>query len=288
MQDKSNCAVICTLLRSSFFGSGMNVERMFIPLTIHRFPNTPHVLCVFYLVLLLFLLWTVLLAPHLDLWFWPMSDGWHEQPLNKVVEAHVLNIFVQFLFPTHHGTSIHNTPSISLQRQSDFRQSLTGYIADVAETFESMIWLFGRGAWNFPMHLLLLVPRTFSSWCCLSNLSFFCTSAFSCWYSFLSLPFASLFSLIAACHTTWQTGFLEVPDKVNNWLVDFFEGHSHCTKFEQHISSTAKVTASIVQGSAVGPVAYMYVVNASDIRCNVLKWTSNICRWHLHCRTCQR
>jgi len=33
--------------------------------------------------------------------------------------------------------------------------------------------------------------------------------------------------------------------------------HSHCTKFQQHTSPTADVTASIVQGSAVGPAAYV-------------------------------
>ena len=37
-----------------------------------------------------------------------------------------------------------------------------------------------------------------SSCCCLSTLSFLCISAFSSWYQFLSLPFAFLFSLIAA------------------------------------------------------------------------------------------
>ena len=45
--------------------------------------------------------------------------------------------------------------------------------------------------------------------------------------------------------------------------MDFFEGLSHCTKFQQHTSPTADITASIVQGSAVGPAAY--VVNASDL-----------------------
>ena len=49
------------------------------------------------------------------------------------------------------------------------------------------------------------------SCCCSSTLSFLCTSAFSSWYQFLSLPFASLFSLIAAKVSSdnpsfcWQT-----------------------------------------------------------------------------------
>jgi len=55
---------------------------------------------------------------------------------------------------------------------------------------------------------------------------------------------------------------LELPNEVYNWLVDFFEGHSHCTKLHQHTSPTADVTASIIQGSAVGPAAY---VNAADL-----------------------
>ena len=76
------------------------------------------------------------------------------------------------------------------------RRTLTGYIADVAGTFESFIWLSGRAAWN--LSLLLPILRMPPSCCCLSTLSFLCTSAFSSWYRFLSLPFASLFSLIAA------------------------------------------------------------------------------------------
>ena len=70
------------------------------------------------------------------------SDVWHEQPLNEVVEAFAANILFQFLSLLHHGTSLHNTISTCLrfvQVQSNFRQSLTGYIVDVAVTFKSFI-----------------------------------------------------------------------------------------------------------------------------------------------------
>ena len=50
--------------------------------------------------------------------------------------------------------------AIFVQLQSDFRQSLTEYMADVAETLESLIWLSERAAWNFILHLLLSVPHT--------------------------------------------------------------------------------------------------------------------------------
>jgi len=103
-------------------------------------------------------------------------------------------------FHPHHGTSLHNTLSTCLrlvQLQSDFRQSLTGYIVDVAETFESLIWLW-KSCLEFPFAFAasssMYMP---SSCCCLSTLSFLSTSAFSSWYQSLSLPFASLFSLVA-------------------------------------------------------------------------------------------
>jgi len=47
------------------------------------------------------------------------------------------------------------------------------------------------------------------------------------------------------------------------WLVDYFSGHSHCTAFHGQISFLLNISASIIQGSAVGPV--LYVVNAGDL-----------------------
>jgi len=46
--------------------------------------------------------------------------------------------------------------------------------------------------------------------------------------------------------------------------LDYFTGHSHCTKYGGSTSSLCQISASIVQGSAIGPVSY--VVNASDLR----------------------
>ena len=74
-------------------------------------------------------------------------------------------------------------------------------------------WIHCRRGWNFRV-IVLTFWKSFlefrfefsasnsthmpSSCCSLSSLSFLCTSAFSCWYRFLSLLFASFFSLIAA------------------------------------------------------------------------------------------
>ena len=130
----------------------------------HQFPRLPHIFCTFCPVLSLLLLWTVLLGCHQDLWLCDLlSDGSHEQPLNEMVEALSPNIRVQFHSLPHRGTSLHNTLSTCLrfvQLQSNFRKLLTGYIAGMAETFESLIWLSERPVWNFLWRLLLLIPHT--------------------------------------------------------------------------------------------------------------------------------
>ena len=60
---------------------------------------------------------------------------------------------------------------------------------------------------------------------------------------------------------------LQLPDHIYNWLNDFFSNHSHCTMFDSQQSSLLDITASIIQGSAVGPAAY--VVNAGDLATTV-------------------
>ena len=56
---------------------------------------------------------------------------------------------------------------------------------------------------------------------------------------------------------------LNIPDYVFNWLVDFFEGHSQCTKFGNKISPLEAITAGVIQGSAIGPASFL--VCASDL-----------------------
>ena len=56
---------------------------------------------------------------------------------------------------------------------------------------------------------------------------------------------------------------LDMPDEVYNWTKDYFENHSHCTKFQGLTSSFAAIVASVFQGSGIGPAAF--VVNAGDL-----------------------
>jgi len=50
---------------------------------------------------------------------------------------------------------------------------------------------------------------------------------------------------------------LSIPDNVYNWLVDFFQERSHCVRYSEDMSALLSITASIIQGSAVGPAAYV-------------------------------
>ena len=56
---------------------------------------------------------------------------------------------------------------------------------------------------------------------------------------------------------------LSIPDSVYNLIVDFLSPRSHCTKFGSKISSLATINAGVVQGSALGPAAF--IICASDL-----------------------
>ena len=46
---------------------------------------------------------------------------------------------------------------------------------------------------------------------------------------------------------------LDRPDEAYDWVKDFFDGHSHCTRFARATSPLVKIVASNIQGSAMGP-----------------------------------
>jgi len=50
---------------------------------------------------------------------------------------------------------------------------------------------------------------------------------------------------------------------VYNWLVDFYAGRSHSTRFNGISSEQLNISANIIQGSAIGPASY--VVSAADL-----------------------
>ena len=82
-------------------------------------------------------------------------------------------------------------------------------------------------------------------------------------YSLL-LDFSKAFDTVRHSTLLQKIALLDLPDFVYNWLVDFFEGRSHCTAHNDLVSEVAHILASIIQGSVIGPASY--VVNVSDLR----------------------
>ena len=58
------------------------------------------------------------------------------------------------------------------------------------------------------------------------------------------------------------------PDDIYNWLVDYFTNRCHKTKYCGFISELAYITASIIQGSGLGPICY--ILNSTDLHTKYL------------------
>jgi len=130
MWDKSNCSVICILFKTDDLSWEVGwTWRTSIPLAITSLPDRHNILCSLSSKLSFLLLWTILLGPHQDLWLCDLlSDGWHEQLLNEVVEALGPNMLVQF-FPRHHyGITIPYSPVCDLCSFSQFFSPVTDWI----------------------------------------------------------------------------------------------------------------------------------------------------------------
>jgi len=80
----------------------------------------------------------------------------------------------------------------------------------------------------------------------------------------LCLDFSKAFDTVRHSTLLEKLAQLDMPDNVYNWMVDFFNGHSHRTKYKGQTSSLHKITASVIQGSSIGPASY--VVNAADLK----------------------
>jgi len=72
---------------------------------------------------------------------------------------------------------------------------------------------------------------------------------------FLSFDFSKAFDAVRHFTLLQKLAQLDLPDHVYNWLTDFFRYHSHSTVFNDQWSSFLNITASIVQGSVIGPAA---------------------------------
>ena len=80
----------------------------------------------------------------------------------------------------------------------------------------------------------------------------------------IALDFSKAFDTVRHVSLFNKLAPLPVTDCTYNWLVDYFESRSHCTKLAAHRSNFSEINASFVQGFGLGPVAY--AINAYDLR----------------------
>jgi len=79
----------------------------------------------------------------------------------------------------------------------------------------------------------------------------------------ISLDFSKAFDSVRHSRLLQKFAQLDLPDHIYNWLANYFSNHSHCTVFQDQQSSLLDISASIIQGSTIGPAAY--VVTAGDL-----------------------
>ena len=80
----------------------------------------------------------------------------------------------------------------------------------------------------------------------------------------VALDFSKAFDTVRHCTLMDKFSQTSMPDNIYNWLVSYFSGRDHCTKYNGVISSAASINASVVQGSALGPLAFL--ICSSDLR----------------------
>jgi len=91
----------------------------------------------------------------------------------------------------------------------------------------------------------------------------------------IALDFSKAFDTVRHHTLIDKMAQLDLPDHVHNWLVQFFEAHSHQTKYQDEMSVMKTISASIIQGSAIGPASY--VVNSSDL--NAVSAGNELCKY---------
>lgn len=79
-----------------------------------------------------------------------------------------------------------------------------------------------------------------------------------------ALDFSKAFDSISHKPLLQKLAKTGLTDQIYNWYCSFLSGRGHITKFNGVSSTYKEIHASVVQGSALGPVAY--IINASDLQ----------------------
>ena len=79
----------------------------------------------------------------------------------------------------------------------------------------------------------------------------------------IALDFSKAFDTVRHSTLAQKLANFSLPVSVFNWFIDYLTDRQHCTRVGGVVSPPAVINSSIVQGSGIGPTAY--VLDASDL-----------------------
>jgi len=79
----------------------------------------------------------------------------------------------------------------------------------------------------------------------------------------VTLDFSRAFDTVRHSSLFHKLATMSLPDEAYNWIRNFYDHRSHCTRFGE-LSDILSIFASVIQGTALGPASY--VVNTGDLR----------------------
>ena len=80
----------------------------------------------------------------------------------------------------------------------------------------------------------------------------------------VALDFSKAFDTVRHSTLLNKKSNIAIPDNVYNWIRNFLDYRSHCTKFHGEFSNLLNILASVIQGSVIGPASY--AIHAGDLR----------------------
>jgi Reverse transcriptase (RNA-dependent DNA polymerase) len=79
----------------------------------------------------------------------------------------------------------------------------------------------------------------------------------------IALDFSKAFDSLSHVSLTKKLATTALPDYVYNWMISYLQGRGHRTRYGSEVSNEDMINASVVQGSALGPVSF--IINAMDL-----------------------
>ena len=83
----------------------------------------------------------------------------------------------------------------------------------------------------------------------------------------VALDFSKAFDTVKHDVLISKLGKNQLSEPIVNWVESYLSGRSHITKYESTYSSKASISASVVQGSALGPVSFLLYI--SDLHASI-------------------